>query len=372
MANRIRHVLILAEYNRDNIFEAIEVDELLKSLYNASSPMHIVTLTPSIVSELERQELHEVLDTEFPDLALLLISFQNESGKHSRIKIIPDYVLTPPFSAESMEIAITTALMNRKNRKLIVEHITRGQNAIKDGLLKEAQTSFEAAVKLGGPDPYPCYVLGDLYATLGDNEQAISFFNQAWEKDPSSFGPVQRIVDVCCSLEDADRAMPYLEKASEKHIAPVESLIQLGTWYCQNDADEQARVKFRLATNMESSRTLSAIQEHIQSIVERGEIDAAIKLLQIGLDVLPDNPHLYGLLGDLLVQQNRHKEALFYYNSLIHADHPLPADHCRLARVYLALGFDLRAEMAIKAALNLDPECVEAEQLRSSVLTSSP
>jgi tetratricopeptide (TPR) repeat protein len=347
MANRIRHVLILAEYNRDNIFEAIEVDELLKSLYNASSPMHIVTLTPSIVSELERQELHEVLDTEFPDLALLLISFQNESGKHSRIKIIPDYVLTPPFSAESMEIAITTALMNRKNRKLIVEHITRGQNAIKDGLLKEAQTSFEAAVKLGGPDPYPCYVLGDLYATLGDNEQAIS-------------------------LKNSNRSIPYLEKASEKHIAPVESLIQLGTWYCQNDADEQARVKFRLATNMESSRTLSAIQEHIQSIVERGEIDAAIKLLQIGLDVLPDNPHLYGLLGDLLVQQNRHKEALFYYNSLIHADHPLPADHCRLAREYLALGFDLRAEMAIKAALNLDPECVEAEQLRSSVLTSSP
>jgi tetratricopeptide (TPR) repeat protein len=367
-ANRLRHILILAEYNRDNIFEAVEIDKLFQTLHEASPPMHLLTLTPPIVSALEGQQLHEVFHTKFPDLALLLIRDETEHAKHSRVKIIPDYVLASPFSAESIDNAITTALINHNNRKRVVEHIARGQAAITRDLLKNAQTHFEVAVSLGGPDPYPCYALGDLYASLGDNEKAISFFSQAWEKDPSSFGPMQRIVDMCCCLGNTARAIPYLERASETNIAPVESLVQLGAYYVQNGSPEKASVKFRLASSMDRSRTLAAIQAQIQPFIERGEIDAAITLLQIGLGVIPDHPHLYGPLGDLLMLQNRHKEALFYFEQLTHATHPLPADYCRLARVYLELGFDLRAERAVTAALNLDPECVEAARLRSLVV----
>jgi tetratricopeptide (TPR) repeat protein len=366
MANRLRQALVLAEYKRRNIFEVIEANELLQTLRDAS-PIHLAMLTPAIVAELERQQLHKVLRTQFPKVALLLLGDGDGPARKSRSIIIPDYVLMPPITAESLDAGIVAALENRRNRTLAAEHIAWGEAAIKRGLLAEAQTSFEAAVHISSSDPYPCYALGDLFATLGDTGQAIAYFTQAWEREPTYFEAVRRIVEILLSRGERARAIPYLERAAKEDTAPVESLVLLGVLYLGEGMRAQADVRIRSACCMDMPRAISAILEQARALVDSKAIDESIALLQIGIEMQPENPQLYEALGDLFMRQDRLREAVVCYENHARLGDPLPANYCRLARVYMAMGFRLRAEKALEAALKLDPGCAEATELRVAV-----
>jgi hypothetical protein len=74
------------------------------------------------------------------------------------------------------------------------------------------------------------------------------------------------------------------------------------------------------------------------------------------------------MLGDLYTQKQQLRDALVCHEHLVRLGEPLPASYCRLAKSYLGLGFPLRAEQALQKALELDPACQEAIELRAAVL----
>jgi tetratricopeptide (TPR) repeat protein len=366
MAHRLRQILGLAEYEPRNVFEGIEATELLQIL-RESSPIHLVILTPTIISELEQAGVDEVLPTQFPDVALLFLGDEDKGWRTSRSSIIPDYVLVPPITADSLDRGIAAALVSREHRLLAMEYIAQGEAAMKVGSFTEAQRNFEAAVQIGGPDPYACLALGDLFRAMGDTEQAIAFFDQALQKDPSYFEAVHRIVELLLSRGERPQAIPHLENAAAVGTAPVESVVLLGALYLEAGLVEQADSQLRSACHTGGSRAISAIQEQAQHLAEHQAISEAITLLRIGIAAQPENTQLYQTLGDLFMQQNNLRDAVACYENLTKLGEPFSENYCRLARAYMALGFNLRAEKAVQQALKLEPESAEAAELRIAV-----
>jgi cytochrome c-type biogenesis protein CcmH/NrfG len=137
--------------------------------------------------------------------------------------------------------------------------------------------------------------------------------------------------------------------------------------YVETGASEQAKAIFEKTCKISVPLALATVRDQVQSLLDQHEFQTAMELLRIGIDAQPENTDLHGLLGDLYMKLDRPRDALTSYENITRLGRPMPANYCRLARVYLALGFHLRAEKAVQQALHLDPECQEAAELRVAV-----
>jgi tetratricopeptide (TPR) repeat protein len=267
-ASHLRQMLILAEYEQKNLYEVIESAELLQTL-KEQAPIHLAILTPTILAQLEKSHSLQALYTQWPTVSLLLIAEEGDGENSGSGKIIPDFTLMPPVTAETLENGISMTLQRHERRILAMQHVEQGEAAIKQGLSVEAQASFAEAVRVGGRDAYPCYMLGDLFEQMGQTEQAITFFMQAWEKDPIYFEGLHRVVSLYLSQGEGQRAIPYLEQAVDQGSVPVEGLVILGTLYLEAGAMEKARITLKTACGKRAARAMAALVEQARAMLQR-------------------------------------------------------------------------------------------------------
>lgn len=366
MANRLKLMLMLAEYQQFNIFEVIEVNQLLQTLRDAS-PIHVAIVAPTLLSQLESEPQHDISWEQFPDVAVLLLEDEEEGGWQGKGKILPDDTLMPPITAETLGKGIEAVLARREKRARANMYIAQGEAAMKEGLAMQARASFAEAIAVDARDPYACYVLGDLFGEMGHGDQALSAYRHGWKRKPSCAVGLKRIVDLLLAQGKGMEVLPYLETARQRGTAPIEGLVLLGTLYLEQGLLEQASTTIRSASSMNAKQAISLLLEQAHAMLQRQKITEAIDLLQIGRDIQPENAQLYGLLGDLFMQQEQPREALSCYEIHLRLGQPDAASYCRLAQTYRALGYTLRAEKALTEALNIDPDFDEATQLHNAV-----
>jgi tetratricopeptide (TPR) repeat protein len=366
MANRLKLTLQLAEYQQRNVFEVIEANQLLHVLQE-SAPIHVAIITPTILAQLEKPQQSGLSWANFPQVALLRLGDDDHRTWHSKEKIMPDYALTLPCTAEALAQGIEAALLQREKRAQAIAYITQGETARQQGLAVKAQMHFARALQVDTRDPFPCYLLGDLFADMGHAEQATAAYTLGWKRRPSCMIGIKRIVNLLLAHDKKSAAIPYLESARQQGIAPLEGLILLGILYLETGTPEHATSAIQSASRMDTNRAIAFLLEQAHALLQRQGITEAISLLQIGRDMQPENAQIYRLLGDLYMQQEQYRDALSCYETHLRLDNPDPLSYCRLAQAYLALGYPLRAELALDKALKIDPDFEEATQLRSLV-----
>jgi tetratricopeptide (TPR) repeat protein len=365
-ANRIRQTLVLAGYRRENLYEVIAGNECWQVLQE-EYPIHLVMVSPVILAQLDKAQLLETLRSEFQEVALLVLPEEENSREDSVKKLLPDYILPPPVTAETLASGIVIALENRERRIMAKKYISQGERALQQNGLDEARTHFQEAVRVSGRDPYPCYVLGDLLARLGNAEEAINLFIQCWEREPANIEPVHRIVQLYLSQNDVPAAILYLEYAVQHGIALIADRVQLATLYYEQRNHEKFYTALRAACSADAGQAIPALVAQAQQFRQRKGDEAAIALLQIGKDLCPENTPIYAMLGDIYTEKHELREALACYEHLIRLGEPRPESYCRLAKTYLALGFPLRAEKALEKAVELDPACHEAMEIWATI-----
>jgi tetratricopeptide (TPR) repeat protein len=365
-ANRIRQTLALAGYPRETLYEVIAGNECWQVLQE-QYPIHLIMISPAILAQLDKTQLLETMRASFPEVALLLLPEEDTGGVESVKKILPDHILAPPMTADALESGIVTALENRERRVMAKRYIAQGERALQQGVLEEAQAHFQAAVRVSGRDPYPCYMLGELLAQMGHEEEAINSFIQAWERGPTNIEPIHRIVQLYLARDDLSAAILYLEYAVQQGIALIADRVQLATLYLEADDHEKFHTTLRTACSADARQAIVAIVAQAEQLRQRKGDDAAIAFLQIGRELCPENTPIYGMLGDIYTDRHELREALACYEHLIRLGEPLPESYCRLAKTYLALGFPLRAEQALGKALELDPTCHEATEIWATI-----
>jgi tetratricopeptide (TPR) repeat protein len=366
MANRLKLTLMLVEYQQRNIFEVIEAKQLLHVLAE-SSPIHVAMVTPIILAHLETLPCQGPTWTHFPQVALLLLGDMTEDIWHGKEKIMPDHTILSPFTAETLAQGIAAALDQREKRRQVITYLTQGQTALQQGLTVKAQGRFARALQVDEHDPYPCYMLGDLFAQMGHITQAISAYTYGWERMPTCVIGLQRIVGLLLDHDKGRDAIPYLESARQQGTAPLEGLVLLGTLYLEHASLEQASKVLQSASRIDVNRTLTLLLAQAREMRQQQRIGTAIALLHIGRDMQPENGALYRLLGELHMQQEQYRDALSCYETHLRLAPPDPSSYCRLAQIYLALGYPLRAELALDKALHLDPDLEEVAHLRKLV-----
>jgi tetratricopeptide (TPR) repeat protein len=366
MANRLKLTLQLAEYQQRNIFEVIEANQLLHLLQEAA-PIHVAIITPTILAQLEKPQQSDLSWAHFPQVALFLLGDADDRAWHSKEKIMPDYALTLPFTAETLAQGVEAALSQREKRAQAIASITQGAATMQQGLAVKAQMHFARALQVDTHDPFPCYLLGDLFADMGRAEQATAAYTLGWKRQPSCMIGIKRIVNLLLAHGKKSEAIPYLESARQQGIAPLEGMVLLGTLYLETGAPEQATSAIQSASRIDTNRAIAFLLEQAHALLQRQGVSEAIALLQIGRDMQPENAQIYRRLGDLYMQQEQYRDALSCYETQLRLDDPEPLSYCRLAQAYLALGYPLRAELALEKALKIDPDFEEATQLRSLV-----
>jgi tetratricopeptide (TPR) repeat protein len=366
MANRLKLTLQLADYQPCNVFEVIEANQLLHVLHE-SAPIHVAIITPTILAQLEKPQPSDLSWVHFPQVALLRLGDEDDRPWHSKEKIMPDYALTLPCTAETLAQGIDAALSQREKRAQAIAYITQGAAATQQGLAVKAQMRFARALQVDTRDPFPCYLLGDLFADMGHTEQASAAYTLGWKRRPSCLIGIKRIVNLLLAHGKKAEAIPYLESARQQGIAPLEGLVLLGILYLETGAPPQATSAIQSASRLDANRAIAFLLEQARALLQRQGMTEAITLLQIGQEIQPENAQIYRLLGDLYMQQEQYRDALSCYETHLRLDDPDPLSYCRLAQAYLALGYPLRAELALDKALKIDPDFEEATQLRSVV-----
>ncbi len=368
-ASRFVQTLLLAGYQHQNIFKVIETNQLLQLLQESAS-IHVAIIPPAILSQLEEMQLQQPVRTLFADVALLLFG---DGEAHDRTwqgkdKIMPDETLPPPVTAETLENSIRTALERHANRHRAQRYISQVATAMKHGSAAEAQANFAKAIHVDAHDPYSCYMLGELFESMGQQDQALTAYAHGWKRKPSCVSGLKRIVDLLFASGKETAAIPYLESAMQQSTTPIEARLILGVLYLEEGLLEQAGETIRSAGHQDANRSMVLLLEHAHDLRQRQGVVATTRLLQIGREIQPENAQLYGMLGDLYTQQEQHREALSCYELQLRLGQPGPQSYCRLAQTYLTLGYPLRAEKALQEALKIDPDFEEAIQLRDVVV----
>lgn len=366
-ANRIRQSLVLAGYTRENLFEVITGDECWQ-LFQEEYPVHLVMVSPNILVQFEKAQLVETIRAQFPDVALLLLPEEDTFREVTVKNIQVDYTLAPPVTADALGIGIVAALENRQQRVMAKRYISQGERALEQNRVEEAQQYFQEAVRVSDRDAYPCYVLGDLLAQLGKEDEAITAFIQCWEREPGNIQPVHRIVQLNLRRNDVAGAIVYLEYAIQQGVALIPDQVHLAALYFEIGDEKKLHTILRAAYSAQAEQAIHEVVEQAKSLQRRKGDEAAIAFLQAGKEICPENTLIYAMLGDLFTNRQQLREALVCFEHLIRLGNPLPENYCRLAKSYLALGFPLRAEKALDKALKIDPECQEAIELRSAAV----
>ncbi|MFB3812481.1 MAG: tetratricopeptide repeat protein [Terriglobales bacterium] len=199
---------------------------------------------------------------------------------------------------------------------------------VKQGKLHAAIADYE---KISREDPKDLNILntiGDLYARLGNTEQATNYF--------------KRVGDAYASEGFTVKAIAMYKKLTKQNPTATPAIQKLAELYTQQGLFTDARAQYMLL-----------VDQHLRS----GDADSAAAVLQKVLDLDPENPNLQSRLAELYVRLGKKTEARDIY--------------FRSAQALRSRGNLAGCDLALDHVLQLDPAYSQAAMLRGQVKLDS-
>jgi tetratricopeptide (TPR) repeat protein len=202
--------------------------------------------------------------------------------------------------------------------------LASAEKNVKQGRLQNAIADYERILKEDADDLNVLNTIGDLYARVGNLEQATAYF--------------QRVGDAYASEGFTVKAIAMYKKLTKQNPHAVGVILKLGDLYAQQGLNNDARVQYS-----------AAAEHHLHS----GETEAAATVYQKMLDLDPDNPQTQGRLAELYGRLGKKAEARDVY--------------FRSAQTLRARGALEACDEALGHVLKLDPGLAQAILLRGQV-----
>jgi tetratricopeptide (TPR) repeat protein len=194
----------------------------------------------------------------------------------------------------------------------------------KQGRLQNAITDYERVLKEEPNDLNVLNTIGDLYAHVGNIEQASAYF--------------QRVGDAYASEGFTVKAIAMYKKLTKQNPNAVAVVLKLAELYAQQGLNNDARVQY------------TAVAEQN---LRNGDAQAAAGVFQKILDLDPDNPQMQGRLAEIYGRLGKKVEARDVY--------------FRSAQTLRARGALEACDDALGRVLKLDPTFSQAVLFRAQV-----
>jgi tetratricopeptide (TPR) repeat protein/glycosyltransferase involved in cell wall biosynthesis len=200
-----------------------------------------------------------------------------------------------------------------------------------------ALAAFERAVALDGTRSPWLNNLGNAQVECGRFAEALVSYDRAIAIDPDNAELWSNRSITLRFLRRPDDAIASLEHAIALQPDYVNALCNLGIILKEQMEFAAAIVAFERATSIEPGN--AALWANFAAVYERmGERDRMRELAQRGVDVDPQHPEAYNLLGNCHMEAGSFREALALYEQVVALDPPNRNANWNLALIWLLHG----------------------------------
>ncbi|MDQ7808871.1 tetratricopeptide repeat protein [Amycolatopsis sp. A133] len=187
------------------------------------------------------------------------------------------------------------------------------------GLLRDVREHEQAVdVAVAGRERFPRdlrfrRILGDIRADLGEDEQALAEFEANLALNPTDRASLRGKLLCLRRLRRFDEAVRILLGEIARRPNYVDLRVELARTYARMERREEAITVYEKALEIDP-RDGSARLYHARALWLAGRLEDAEAALTTALDLLPGNASLVLEMGDLRDAQNRHEEALTWFD----------------------------------------------------------
>jgi two-component system chemotaxis response regulator CheY len=273
-----------------------------------------------------------------------------------------DGYLLKPFKIDSLEGRLRAIIVNRYRPSQGETLFRKANELLLGGASREALAVLEKLTEPPFRQQAKVYnLMGECHRSLRSDEDAAGCFTQALEINPKYLRAYQNLAALRESQGDLASARGYLEEARKLSPLNPERLFTLGQLCLKDGAPEEARqfleASWRFGQNVPAARR----SEMAETFLAAGLNQVAEELFRQAIDAAPGDVHLYNRLGVALRRQQKHQQALEYYQQALKLDARNEKVHFNLGVLYFDLGEKDKALDAFKTALNIRPQFAEAQ-----------
>ena len=187
---------------------------------------------------------------------------------------------------------------------------TSGRGAAgREGLDKTVK-ELETLRDIDPADERAYYALGGAYFDLEEPEKAIQAFEKFQQLNSGSNAGYREIAKYYEKTGNEDKAIEYLQKATNTVPEDWESLLKLATLYSKASKNEEAIPIYRKILELVGEDNAAVRRQLALSMVEAGQNDEAIKLLEEMVASTPNDAILQVLYGRALIGNNELPKAI--------------------------------------------------------------
>jgi len=216
--------------------------------------------------------------------------------------------------------------------------------------------ALETLVKRQAPTEAGFYAaLGDAYARAGNPGQAVTWFDQALQKEPENRAIFGGMVDSLIASDQLNRARQMLESAVGKSPPNPTALANLGNVYARQGQLEKAQETLHSALSIDPE--LAQAYNLLGMIPERQEDDdAALRFYREAIRFRPDLAEAHNNLARVLAATKHYDEAAFELKQAIAAAPGFAEAHHSYGLLLAATKSDSQAEDQLEEAVHFAPD----------------
>jgi tetratricopeptide (TPR) repeat protein len=215
------------------------------------------------------------------------------------------------------EEVIDAALKKWPDSQLLVEQSAAIEAQI--GNYDRAISQLRVALERDPKSSHTMRELGDLYEAKGDHATAITFYQQAWDSQPTDVGLALTLADALARAGRSDDAKKHYEGLLKVHPDNPAALNNLA---------------FLLADS-------------------GGDLDEALNLAQRALGKVPNQPAFSDTVGYIYLKKGRTDLAMQTFGSLVRKNPELAAFHYHLGLAMFQKGDKAGARKELQSALKM-------------------
>lgn len=228
------------------------------------------------------------------------------------------------------------------------------------GEFEQAEAQFRAALSL---DPYaaaPYIGLGALFETLGHREDAVTAYSRAVEVEPSSILSYVNLGRLYLEQQQTDAALAQYEAAVETRPTEYIAHVLLGEAYRQAGRLNQAAQTFRRAITLHPTNTLAHIGL-THTYVALARLRDARGQAQTAVRMAPGSARAHIALADVYRLLAEPQNAMAEYQAAMEAEPDFAGSHLALGQAHEARGDLTAALIEYQRAVELERDSAQLQ-----------